>query len=102
MASIINALGDLVKSLVEVVWSFFTTAGHLVQKTVEFALKFASEIIELVVNFFKGLVDLAGGVVSFIFGNVLMLGVLAAAFFGFLQYQRSQGRDVKVGNKKLN
>lgn len=31
-----------------------------------------------------------------------MLGVLAAAFFGFLQYQRSQGRTVKVGDKKLN
>lgn len=31
-----------------------------------------------------------------------MLGVLAALFFGFLQYQRSQGNQVKVGNKKLN
>jgi hypothetical protein len=31
-----------------------------------------------------------------------MLAVLAAAFFGFLQYQRSQGRSVQVGNKKLN
>jgi hypothetical protein len=35
-------------------------------------------------------------------GNVLMLVVLAAAFLGFLQYQRSQGRAVQVGNKKLN
>lgn len=35
-------------------------------------------------------------------GNVLMLGVVAAAVFGFLQYQRSQGRQVTVGNKKLN
>jgi hypothetical protein len=35
-------------------------------------------------------------------GNVIMLAVLAAAFFGFLQYQRSQGRSVQVGNKKLN
>jgi hypothetical protein len=31
-----------------------------------------------------------------------MLGVLAAAIFGFLQYQRNQGNTVKVGNKKLN
>jgi hypothetical protein len=31
-----------------------------------------------------------------------MLAVLAAAFFGFLQYQRNQGRSVQVGNKKLN
>jgi hypothetical protein len=35
-------------------------------------------------------------------GNVLMLAVVAAAVFGFLQYQRSQGRSVQVGNKKLN
>jgi hypothetical protein len=35
-------------------------------------------------------------------GNVLMLGVVAAAVFGFLQYQRSQGKQVTVGNKKLN
>ncbi|CAI9626645.1 hypothetical protein GT037_006004 [Alternaria burnsii] len=102
MSSIVNALSDLFKSLVELVWSFFTTAGALVQKTAQFALNFATEIIDLVVNFFRGLVDLAGGIVSFILGNVLMLGVVAAAVFGFLRYQRSQGRQVTVGNKKLN
>lgn len=31
-----------------------------------------------------------------------MLAILGLAFFGFLQYQRSQGNTVKVGNKKLN
>ena len=31
-----------------------------------------------------------------------MLGVAAVLVFGFLQYQRSQGKTVKVGNKKLN
>jgi hypothetical protein len=119
MSSIIKALSDLATSLVELVWSFFTTAGHLVQNTASFATKFATEIVELVINFFKGLVDLAGGIVSFLVGesqsqrthnnnankwkgNVVMLAVLAAAFFGFLQYQRSQGRSVQVGNKKLN
>ncbi|RAR12423.1 hypothetical protein DDE82_000134 [Stemphylium lycopersici] len=102
MSSIINALSDLFKSLVELVWSFITTTGGLVQKTVRFALNFATEILGLVVNFFRGLVDLAGGIVSFVLGNVLMLGVVAAAVFGFLQYQRSQGRQVTVGNKKLN
>ncbi|KAF1917795.1 hypothetical protein BDU57DRAFT_494088 [Ampelomyces quisqualis] len=103
MSSIVGALSDVVASIVELVWSFFTTAGHLVQNTAHFAAKFASEIIELVLNFFKGLVDLAGGIVSFLpAGNVIMLAVLAAAFFGFLQYQRSQGRPVQVGNKKLN
>ena len=120
MASIINALSDLFQSVVELFWSFFTTAGALVQKTGQFAIKFATEILDLVVSFFRGLVDLAGGLVSFLFGksqqqavpgavrangaigNILMLAVVAAAVFGFLQYQRSQGRQVTVGNKKLN
>ena len=69
MSSIVHALSDLVSSLVELVWSFFTTAGDLVQKTAEFALKFASEVFNLVVNFFKGLVDLAGGLASFVLGE---------------------------------
>jgi phage-related protein len=69
MSSIVNALSDVVSSLVELVWSFFTTAGHLVQNTASFAAKFATEIIELVINFFKGLVDLAGGIVSFLVGK---------------------------------
>jgi phage-related protein len=69
MSSIVNALSDLVASVVELVWSFFTTAAHLVQNTASFAAKFATEILELVINFFKGLVDLAGGIVSFLIGK---------------------------------
>ncbi|KZM24965.1 hypothetical protein ST47_g3908 [Ascochyta rabiei] len=120
MPSIVKSLSDVFTSLLELVWSFFTTAGDLVQKTASFILKFFSEIIGLFVNFFRGLVDLAGGIVGFVLGrsslqplslvisklivtgNVLMLGVLAAVAFGFLQYQRNQGNTVKVGNKKLN
>ena len=102
MSSIIHSLSDLAKSLVEVVWSLFTTAGELVQKTLEFAMRFFTGALNLVVEFFKGLVDLAGGIVQFIFGNIAMLAVLSIAFFGFLQYQRKQGNTVQVGNKKLN
>ncbi|KAF1358602.1 hypothetical protein EJ07DRAFT_166839 [Lizonia empirigonia] len=102
MSSIVKSLSDVFASLLELVWSFFTTAGDLVQKTASFVLKFFSEIVDLFVNFFRGLIDLAGGVIGFVLGNVLMLGVLAAIVFGFLQYQRNQGNTVKVGNKKLN
>ena len=120
MSSIVKSLNDVFTSLLELVWSFFTTAGDLVQKTISFVLKFFSEIVDLFVNFFRGLIDLAGGIVGFVLGmllpqlhtdngsalittgNILMLGVLAAVVFGFLQYQRNQGNTVKVGNKKLN
>jgi hypothetical protein len=118
MSSIVKSLSDVFTSLLELVWSFFTTAGDLVQKTASFVLKFFSEILDLFVNFFRGLIDLAGGIVGFVLGtfmcvclhtsmltrvgNILMLGVLAAIVIGFLQYQRNQGNTVKVGNKKLN
>ena len=122
MSSIVHSLSDLVQSLVEVVWSFFTTAAHLVQNTLSFAANFFASILNVVIEFFKGLVDLAGGIASFVLGtsqspslppetwesnlmrlgNIVILLVLAVAFFGFLQYQRSQGNAVKVGNKKLN
>ncbi|KAF9697590.1 hypothetical protein EKO04_004205 [Ascochyta lentis] len=102
MSSIVKSLSDVFTSLLELVWSFFTTAGDLVQKTASFVLKFFSEVVDLFVNFFRSLIDLAGGIVGFVLGNILMLGVLAAVVFGFLQYQRNQGNTVKVGNKKLN
>lgn len=70
MSSIINAVSDVAASVVELIWSFFTTALHLVENTAQFAAKFATEIIELVINFFKGLVDLAGGIVSFLVGEL--------------------------------
>ena len=66
MSSIISSLTDLAKSLVEVVWSLFTTAGDLAQKTVEFVLRFFTGALNLVIEFFKGLVDLAGGIVQLV------------------------------------
>jgi len=96
MSSIVNALTDLVKSLLEVVWSFFTTAGELVQKTFQFTLSFASGILNLVIDFFRGLVDLAGGLVSFILGKFCAkrrVGKpLWTFFFSFLH---------KIGKEKL-
>jgi phage-related protein len=71
MPSVVSAMSDLVSSLVELFWSFFTTTSHLVQNTVQSAAKFASEIVELVINFLKGPVDLAGGLVSFLVGEYL-------------------------------
>ena len=70
MSSIIKSLSDVFTSLVELVWSFFTTAGDLVQKTASFVLKFASEVLDLFVNFFRGLIDLAGGIVGFVLGKL--------------------------------
>ena len=73
MSSIIHSLSDVVTSLVELVWSFFTTAGDLVKQTISFGVKFASELVDLVINFFKGLVDLAGGIAGFVLGKCLLV-----------------------------
>jgi predicted ABC-type sugar transport system permease subunit len=123
MSSIISSLADLVKSIVEVIYAFFETAGHLVLQTVNFVFSVFQSIINVFLEFGKGLVDLAGGIVGFVLGksstitssrvrwaqancfdagNIAVLAVLAVAAFGFLQYQRRQGNTVQVGNKKLN
>lgn len=127
MASIIQSVTHLFQSMVEVLWSFVATAGQLVEKTFEFVLRSFNELFSLALNFVKGLVDLAGGLASFLLGkshacekrsacvreeracvltgvtgNVVILGVLGAGAFAFLQYQRKQGNTVQVGNKKLN
>lgn len=69
MSAIVKALSDLVTSFLEVVTSLFTTAGHLSKDTLEFAFRFLNGAVNLVVDFFKGLVDLAGGIVGFILGK---------------------------------
>ena len=126
MASILTATKDVFASLLELTWSFFSTALELVEKTLHFFVSFLQEIVQLVVNFFRGLVDLAGGIFGFVLGelrhngdlgqgekrgerlmvwqtgNIVMLGVVSVAVFGFLQYQRSQGKQVTVGGKKVN
>ncbi|PVI02453.1 hypothetical protein DM02DRAFT_559894 [Periconia macrospinosa] len=102
MSAIVKSLYDLVSSLFEVVTSLFTTTGHLAKDTFHFAFKFLNGAVNLVVDFFKGLVDLAGGIAGFILGNIAILAVLSVGFFAFLQYQRKQGNTVQVGNKKLN
>lgn len=35
-------------------------------------------------------------------GNIVVIALIAAGIFGYLQYQARQGRTVKVGDKKLN
>lgn len=69
MSSILSSLTDLAKSLVEVVWSLFTTAGDLARETVAFVLRFFTGALNLVIEFFTGLVDLAGGIAQFVLGT---------------------------------
>jgi phage-related protein len=76
MSSIIKSLTDVFTSLLELVWSFFTTAGDLVRATTSFVLKFFSEVLDLFVNFFRGLIDLAGGIVGFVLGMSLLYHAL--------------------------
>lgn len=35
-------------------------------------------------------------------GNFFVFVVIGVLFYGFLEYQRRQGRSVKVGDKKIN
>ncbi|OCL03357.1 hypothetical protein AOQ84DRAFT_347823 [Glonium stellatum] len=102
MASIFQSLSDLVVSIFEVIGSIFKTVFDLFYNSFAMVGHLFAGIINMILEFFKGVVELAGGIGKFLFGNILVIGVLVAAFFGFLEYQRRQGRTVKVGDKKLN
>jgi type III secretory pathway component EscS len=69
MSAIVKSLSDLVASILGVITSLFTTAGQLVQKTIQFALASVNEILSLVANFLKGVFNLGGDLASFIAGK---------------------------------
>jgi len=102
MSSIFQSLSDLVVSIFEVVSSIFKTVFDLFYNAIAMVGHLFAGILNMALEFFRGIIELAGGIGKFLLGNILVIGVLVAAFFGFTEYQRRQGRTVKVGDKKLN
>jgi hypothetical protein len=118
--AITTAISDFVKSIYELFESFFTTLFGLVNTVVSAVVTFFADLINLVVGTLKGSLNVLGETGKFIFGepeghekmiearanyeigNAILIIIVAAGAVGYLQYQRSQGKPVVVGNKKLN
>jgi phage-related protein len=121
MSSIITSLKDLIVSLFEVIFSTFKSAFNGVYGIIHAFFGFFIDIIKMVLNTVKGTLEAAGGVgkfvaseynipsyseslelTSLVTGNLLVILVIGAGAYGYLEYQRRQGRTVKAGSKKLN
>ncbi|KAF2424274.1 hypothetical protein EJ08DRAFT_652509 [Tothia fuscella] len=100
--SVFQALGDFVKSIFELFYSFFQTAFDLVATIVTSIFSFLSSIVNVFLEFFKGILDVVGGLGHFVLANAVVILIVAAGGFGYLQYQKRQGQPVVVQGKKLN
>ncbi|KAJ5489721.1 hypothetical protein N7539_004611 [Penicillium diatomitis] len=102
MSSILGSIKDLITSVFEVIFSVFHGAFDLVSN-------FVAGLFQTIIGFFHmalstvgNVFETAGDVGKFVASNVVVIALIAAGVFGYLQYQARQGRPVKVGDKKLN
>lgn len=101
MAShLVSAVGDLFKGVYNLLASFFITLFQIVQTFVLAIVHFFTGIVNLFVELVTGLVEVAGGIVNFVLGNIVILGIISAV--GYVYVQNSKGRTVTVGGKKVN
>ncbi|OQD68858.1 hypothetical protein PENDEC_c030G02788 [Penicillium decumbens] len=102
MSSLITSLKDLLAAIFEVIFSTFKSAFNGVYGILHAFLSFFAGIVEVALRTVKGTLEAAGGVGKFIASNLLVITLIAVGAYGYLNYQRRQGRPVKVGDKKLN
>lgn len=123
MTQFFAAFEDLFKSIYELFASIIGTFAHAIQVVISTILNFFSGIINLFTDLFKGVVDVVGGVGSFVIsefyvasshslllpgttadsrtqkGNIVVIGVLAA---GYVIYTRQQQGKPAIPTKKTN
>jgi len=92
--TITTAFNDLIHSVYELFASFFGAIYSIVSSIVLAVGNLFRDFFNLVSSVFGGLVDLVGGIGKFIFGNIVLIGVVAAAGFFYVNYQKQQGRRV--------
>ncbi|KAJ6104705.1 hypothetical protein N7523_011025 [Penicillium sp. IBT 18751x] len=102
MSSIITSIKDLITSIFEVIFSSFKGVFDGVYGIIHAFFGFFIDIIKMALNTVKGTLEAAGGVGKFVASNLLVIVVIGIGAYGYLDYQRRQGRTVKVGSKKLN
>ena len=121
MSSVVKSISDIVTSVFELFGSIIQTVFNIFRGAFQAVFNFFSGIITMVLDFLRGTINAAGGLGKFVVGkwtrvanwtrrglltmktgNFFVLAAIALAIFGYLQYQRQQGRTVKVGDKKLN
>jgi len=89
MSAVVKALSDLFGSVVEV----FSSIIHTIFSMVQSAFSMFGTLVKDVVNLF-------GGVLEFILGNLFIIGTILALFFAYTVYSQRQAKP--IGSKKTS
>ncbi|KAJ5189663.1 hypothetical protein N7491_008292 [Penicillium cf. griseofulvum] len=102
MTSIITSIKDLITSIFEVIFSVVkNTLGTGYQLLMAFVDFFAG-IPKMLLHTVNGSLEAAGGIGTFVTSNIIVIAMIALGGYGYLVYQRREGRPVHAGTKKLN
>ncbi|TDZ20740.1 hypothetical protein Cob_v006336 [Colletotrichum orbiculare MAFF 240422] len=93
-----KAFEDLFKSFYELIASIFSTFYHILQTFFQAIIGFFTGIVNLTADVFSGVIDVVGGVGRFVLGNIVIIGIIAAAGYAYVRYT-AQGRQVAAGKK---
>ncbi|KAK3985235.1 hypothetical protein QBC44DRAFT_335493 [Cladorrhinum sp. PSN332] len=104
--AITSAVSDLISSILELVSSFFGAAYTIAHSFVAGILGLFTGFFTFVGDIFQGVFDIVGGVGKFVAGNIVFIGVIAALWYGYVQFvaKNPQARGVTngAGTKKIN
>jgi len=90
MTGITSSIANLLQSI----WDVFASLVNTLLSGVQ-------GVFALVATAVHSVVDLMSGLVGFLLGNIVIIGVLVAAFVGYSAYQQKSGRTVGGSSKKI-
>ncbi|KAH8898098.1 hypothetical protein GQ53DRAFT_678071 [Thozetella sp. PMI_491] len=93
--AITTAIGDLFHSVYEMFLTIFGTIYNLISSFFLAIIHFFQDFVNLITSVLGGVIEVAGGVGKFVLGNVVMLGVVSAGIYFYVNNQQQQGRSVK-------
>ncbi|MCJ1263499.1 hypothetical protein MMC22_003369 [Lobaria immixta] len=84
MSSIVSSVSDLISSIFEVFRSIFATI-----------ISALDSVLAVFTNLVRSVFDLMSGLVGFVLGNIVIIGVIIAAYVGYTAYkQKNQGGGI--------
>ncbi|KAK4202144.1 hypothetical protein QBC40DRAFT_277037 [Triangularia verruculosa] len=99
--AITNAVTDLISSFLELFSSLFHAVFTIAHSFIAGILGLFNGFFIFIGDIFKGVFDVVGGVGRFLAGNIVILGLIAAAGYAYVRFAGQQtgrsGRPVANG-----
>ncbi|MCJ1477803.1 hypothetical protein MMC13_006476 [Lambiella insularis] len=100
MAGIVESIGNIISSIMGLFASIFQTILDIFASIFHAIISAIQSVFSVIGTLGRDLVDLMSGLVGFLLGNIVIIGVLIAAFVGYTVFQQRQGKSVT--GKKTN